>query len=173
MGPNQMFRVRDIDYYSNLSSVVESTSRETLHDYFQWQLISSSRPALHPSFLSAKLVGSDSNRWRICLDVIDKKLGHLLGAAFIQRFFSPKDRQFADQIMSDMKRVFIERFPGLNWMSPEAKAASTRKGYVVAISHQAEADSISSSSIPKQWIWITKSNCIFGLLSANLKAVCY
>jgi predicted metalloendopeptidase len=123
-----MFRVRDIDYYSNLSSVVESTSRETLHDYFQWQLISSSRPALHPSFLSAKLVGSDSNRWRICLDVIDKKLGHLLGAAFIQRFFSPKDRQFADQIMSDMKRVFIERFPGLNWMSPEAKAASTRKG---------------------------------------------
>src|SRR5437868_5267709 len=42
-------RVFNMEYYGNLSWIIKSTSRDRLHDYFQWQLISMWADRLHGS----------------------------------------------------------------------------------------------------------------------------
>jgi endothelin-converting enzyme len=68
------------------------------------------------------------DRWRICVQEVDTIVPYLLSNAFIQRAFSIKDKQLGDQIVTDIKGVFIENLKSLNWMSQAVKEAATRKG---------------------------------------------
>src|ERR1700761_831507 len=47
---NRTVIVGDIDYYKNLSSIIQTTPRETLHDYFQWRLVTTWSSRLHRNY---------------------------------------------------------------------------------------------------------------------------
>jgi endothelin-converting enzyme len=128
----------DINYYKNLSSIIQSTPRETLHDYFEWRLISTWVDRLHKNY-SAPLrrfnnimVGREpdvlADRWRICVSEVDHSLGHLLSNSFIGRAFTKKDKQLGDQIITDIKNMFADNLKTLDWMSAASKEIAAKKG---------------------------------------------
>jgi endothelin-converting enzyme len=130
--------VRDLEYYTKLSSIIKSTSRETMHNYFEWRLISRFSSSLHQNYTSSLRAfnnarsGRDGSsipsRWRICIEEVDDNLGYLLGAAFIKRFFPKENKDFGDRIISEVKDVFKDRFDSFEWMSKEVKVAAAKKG---------------------------------------------
>jgi endothelin-converting enzyme len=138
LGPNRTLIVNDIDYFKNLSQLIQSTSRETLHDYFEWRTIATNSGRLHKNFtapmrqFSNVLLGKEEKavgeRWRTCVGEVDAVLGHLLGNAFIQRKFTLNDKRLGDQIINDIKQVFSENLKGLDWMSEDAKKVAAMKG---------------------------------------------
>jgi endothelin-converting enzyme len=130
--------VNDINFYKNLSSILKSTSRETLHDYFEWRLLATWVDRLHNNYTAPLrrfnniMVGRDpdvlADRWRVCLSEVDGKLGHLLGSSFIHRAFSKKDKQLGDQIITDIKNMFADNLKTLDWMTAATKEIAAKKG---------------------------------------------
>ena len=135
---NRTVIVGDIGFFGNLSKIITTTPRETLHDYFEWRLISTFHERIHRNYslplrrFTNIMLGRDPNatgeRWRTCFKDMDDHLGHLLGAAFIQRAFTAKDKALGDQLINDIKGVFAENLKGLPWMSEDAKKVAAIKG---------------------------------------------
>jgi predicted metalloendopeptidase len=140
--PDSVVVVTDIDFYRNLTDIIKSTPRETLHDYFQWRLYSTWTSRMSRSFttplrrfqnvMAGKDLGAIQARYRGCIRDIDESLGHLLGAVYIQRSFTPKDKQIGDQIIQDIRKVFSDNMKNLDWMGSEAKEIAAQKGAYIS-----------------------------------------
>lgn len=136
--PDRRVIVGDINFYGNLSNIIRSTPRETLHDYFYSRLIATWSSRLDRSLtnssraLSNRIAGKDPNsisdRWRTCINEVDLNLGYILSAAFIEKAFSPADKLLGDRIVSDIKDFFAVRFNQFEWMSPQVKEVAAKKG---------------------------------------------
>jgi endothelin-converting enzyme len=130
--------IGDINYYNDLSEIIKTTPRDTLHAYFQWRLIATYQGRLHKNFtlpmrrFSNRMGGRDENtigeRWRTCLSEVDSGLSNLYSAAFIERAFTQKDKTLGDRVIMDIKAVFSERLRGFDWMSDKVKDTAARKG---------------------------------------------
>jgi endothelin-converting enzyme len=130
--------VSTVDYYKNLSSIIRSADRQTLHDYLQWRLIEVWGLRLHNDFnrplrrFANIMAGKDPDavpvRWRTCLKEVDFGLGWIESGFFVQRAFGPQSKEFGDRIIHDIKDMFTERFKGLDWMSDTVKTVAAKKG---------------------------------------------
>lgn len=59
---------------------------------------------------------STSERWRTCVRHVDNGLGWILSRFFVEEAFSEKAKIFGDQIVSDIKEMFIEKLKKTTWM---------------------------------------------------------
>jgi endothelin-converting enzyme len=138
ISPDITVIVNDINYYKNLSSIIQATSRVALHDYFQSRIVATWAGRLHRNFtapsraLGNMMAGKDPNnipdRWRTCISEVDGNLGHILSGAFVERAFSSDDKKLGDRIISDIKQVFAKRLQDFDWMTPQVKEAAAKKG---------------------------------------------
>jgi endothelin-converting enzyme len=135
---NMTLLIRDMNFYDKLTSTIRSTTRETMHDYLQYQIIAAYAGRLHRNF-SAPLrqfenrqTGQNPNvttaRWRACINEIDQRLPHAISALFVQRLFTPTYREMGFQMIAELKQLFIDRLDGFDWMTNETRSATARKG---------------------------------------------
>jgi predicted metalloendopeptidase len=59
---------------------------------------------------------SAPERWRTCVGHVDDGLGWILSRFFVEKAFSEKAKKFGDQIVSDIKEMFIEKLKKTTWM---------------------------------------------------------
>jgi endothelin-converting enzyme len=138
LNSNMTVLIRDINFYHNLTSVIQTTSRETMHDYLQYQIITAYAGRLHRNFslpirqFENSQSGQKSNvttaRWRACINEIDQRLPHALSGLFVQRFFPSTYRELGFKMIDELKQLFIDRLDGFDWMSNETRKATARKG---------------------------------------------
>ena len=132
------------DYMRNLSSILSSTSKEVLQTYFMWKVVQAYSSAIEADELkpyskftnelqgkvmsvlmwetmrrnSNKVQDPESSpeRWRTCVGHVDGGLGWILSRFFVEKAFSEKAKNFGDQIVSDIKDMFIEKLKVTTWM---------------------------------------------------------
>jgi endothelin-converting enzyme len=125
-------------YFKSLASILKSSDRQTLHDYFQWGLTRALLDGLHKDFLTPllefkKKKGSKEaaeatlERWRVCLSEIDTELGWIESAFFVQRAFGKEGKDLGERIVGDIKDVYLEKLKSPSWMSDVAKTAAVTK----------------------------------------------
>jgi endothelin-converting enzyme len=158
--PNTTVILSDSNFFGNLSSILKQTSREQLHDYFEWRLFATWITRLYKDYtvpyrrFKNVLGGRDPDvrpeRYRQCVQETDELLGHLLGGVFIQRKFTPNDKKVGDQVIQDIRKIFQENMKNLDWMSEEAKKIAAQKG---KSSNSVEFANMNSCQCrPKDWI---------------------
>jgi endothelin-converting enzyme len=135
---NMTVLIRDMNFYNNLTSAIRSTTRETMHDYLQYQIIAAYAGRLHRNFseplrqFDNRQTGQSPNvttaRWRACINEIDQRLPHAISALFVQKFFSPAYRELGFDMIAELKQLFIDRLDGFDWMTNETRQATARKG---------------------------------------------
>ena len=59
---------------------------------------------------------STPERWRTCVGHVDNGLGWILSRFFVEKAFSEKAKELGDQIVSDIKEMFIEKLKITTWM---------------------------------------------------------
>jgi len=123
-------------YMKALSSVLDNTTREVIQMYFIWKFIQTYESVIEAeeikpySRFKNELQGKDPKskpeRWRICVNHIDNAedqpnsgLGWILSRFFVEKAFSTKAKEFGDQIVTDIKNVFIEKLKTIDWMDEE------------------------------------------------------
>lgn len=113
-------------YMTNLSDILSSTSKEVLQSYFMWKVIQSYASKIDADELKPysqfvnELQGKDPDstpeRWRTCVNHVDDGLGWILSRFFVEKAFSEKAKNFGDQIVSDIKEMFIGKLEKTTWM---------------------------------------------------------
>lgn len=129
-------------YLKDLAGILSNTPREVLQTYFLWKTIQYfasdiEADALKPltrfsNELQGKVSGcvnyvcyyADDNqdpdstpeRWRTCVGHVDDGLGWILSRFFVEKAFSAKAKEFGDQIVSDIKDMFVKKLKTSTWM---------------------------------------------------------
>ncbi|KAE8452493.1 hypothetical protein EG329_000395 [Mollisiaceae sp. DMI_Dod_QoI] len=113
-------------YMANLSDVLSSTSKEVLQTYFMWKVVQAYASEIEADELKPytrfinELQGKDPDstpeRWRTCVNHVDDGLGWILSRFFVEKAFSEKAKDFGDQIVSDIKDMFIGKLQITTWM---------------------------------------------------------
>lgn len=116
-------------YMKTLSSILTETSREVLQSYFIWKVVQSYHSVLEAdelkpysqfsNIIQGKDPDSSQERWRTCVDHVDSGLGWILSRFFVEKAFSAKAKVFGDQIVTDIKDMFIEKLKATTWMDGE------------------------------------------------------
>lgn len=129
-------------YMKALSTIISSTPKEVLQTYFMWKVIQAYSSAVEADelipysrfknqiqgkvniyrhlncYLANNLKDPDSRpeRWRTCVNHVDGGVGFILSRFFVEKAFSEKAKNLGDQIVSDIKEMFIEKLKITSWM---------------------------------------------------------
>ncbi|TVY92492.1 Endothelin-converting enzyme, partial [Lachnellula willkommii] len=113
-------------YMRNLTDILSSTPKDVLQTYLLWKTIQKYSSVIEADELKPysrfinKLQGKDPEstpeRWRTCVNHVDGGLGWILSRFFVEKAFSEKAKIFGDQIVSDIKEMFIEKLKATKWM---------------------------------------------------------
>jgi endothelin-converting enzyme len=66
-------------------------------------------------------------RWRTCLGHVDDVLGWTLSRFYIEKAFSKQAKDLGNQIIRDIKDIYIDGFSHQDWMDDSVKKLATDK----------------------------------------------
>lgn len=87
---------------------------------------------------------SEPERWRTCVSHVDEGLGWILSRFFVEKAFSADAKKFGDEIVSDIKDLFIQKLKDTDWMDEEttSKAIDKVHNIVQKIGYPTESPNI-------------------------------
>ncbi|XP_007900582.1 endothelin-converting enzyme-like 1 [Callorhinchus milii] len=123
------------DYMQKVSELMSSTPPRILHNYVIWRIVvglsehlsTPFRDAIHE--FSKELDGTEKpmDLGKICLNQANKQFGMVLGALFVEEYFSSNSKIKVQQLIKDVKHAFDRRLEELDWMDAETKKAAEAK----------------------------------------------
>jgi predicted metalloendopeptidase len=131
--------VYDSKYFKGLSTILKSTDRKTLHDYFEWGLVRAWISGLHKDYTTPLVkfhekMGVKDNeltgpRWKTCIAEMDEELGWLTSAFFVQRAFSPpaKAKALGERIIGDVNNEYVAKLNAPSFISDAVKTVLLNK----------------------------------------------
>jgi putative endopeptidase len=136
--------------YTNIDSVdvsapkfFETMSRELTEipigdwkSYFRWHLVNAAAP-----WLSQPFVDEDFNfkgrvlqgtkellpRWKRCVSATDRQLGEALGQIYVEKYFPPKAKARAQEIVGHLIDALRDDLQTLPWMGPATRQQALAK----------------------------------------------
>jgi putative endopeptidase len=122
-------------FFTRVSTLIDSVPLPTWKAYLRYHELSSASPWLSSAFVnesfafSSRFSGAKQllPRWKRCLRVTDGLVGEALGAAYVEKTFSPAAREKAKAVIDDIRSAFAERIRKLDWMSDSTKVHALEK----------------------------------------------
>ena len=124
-------------YMQNMSSIVEDTPKEIVEAYLVWKVVQNyaSRiedPVIEPlrrfmNELEGKEPDAREERWRTCIRSCDNTMGWSLSKFYVDKAFSPGDKDFGEQIIDDIRDSFVVLLREAQWMEPEVRQIAEKK----------------------------------------------
>jgi endothelin-converting enzyme/putative endopeptidase len=134
-------RIEDLNvvspgFFNALSPTIDATSLETIKTYLRLKLIDSESMRLPKAFdnetfdfYGRKLSGTPEQevRWKRCVEATDSSLGELLGQLYVQRYFSPEQKDKTRQMVKEIEAAMEKDLDTLEWMSPATRVKAKEK----------------------------------------------
>lgn len=124
------------EFFEHLEHLLSGEPIENIRAYLRWHVIHSFAPYLHSQaekedfdFFHRQLLGQkeQEERWKTAAKLIDRLLGEALGSAYVERHFPPEAKKRANQLIDDIREVFMDRLSGLPWMTEATRKQALRK----------------------------------------------
>jgi putative endopeptidase len=128
--------VREKDAIQKLAALFGETEVDTWKAYLQFHYIHSFASVLpraideaNFAFYGKVLSGQPEqrDRWKRAIDAINHSVGEAMGRLYVERHFPAEAKAQMLALVSNVKRAFLERLEGLDWMSEETKAEARTK----------------------------------------------
>ncbi|KAF9399631.1 hypothetical protein BGZ94_005683, partial [Podila epigama] len=123
-------------YLTRMNKAVESSSTQTIQNYFVWTLIRNLGKNLAPSLqtplqeLDRAMPGATSEklpRWRVCVDSVNNNIGDLAGHFFIQKIFPAKSQRFVNDMITAIRWSFEKNFWEYDWLDAKTRQNALQK----------------------------------------------
>jgi putative endopeptidase len=124
------------DFFHRANELLRTIPLADWKLYLRWHLLRNASPMLnralaneHFGFYGTILQGQkqQGSRGQRCLEATDRDLGDALGEVFIERTFSPGDKQRAVEIAAAVKMAMGEEIANLKWMTAATKQLALSK----------------------------------------------
>jgi len=123
-------------YVEGFNKVFQKTSLEDWKTFLRWNLLNNYAGYLNAAiddqnfdFYLRTLEGQEEQRprWKRGVDVVNGSLGEVVGKVYVARFFPPEAKARMVELVSNLSEAYAEAIEGLEWMSPETRAAALVK----------------------------------------------
>ncbi|KAK3349560.1 peptidase family M13 [Lasiosphaeria hispida] len=130
--------INDPAFFSNLSAILLKTPKEAVRAYLIARTIAAAAELVkapdifdpwNKLMMDAGLstAQAPSSREETCMRVVSQDFGWILSRFFVEGVFSGRDKEVSDQIVADVRQVYIDKFRSLPWMDDATKAKATEK----------------------------------------------
>ncbi|KAK3870388.1 hypothetical protein Pcinc_024381 [Petrolisthes cinctipes] len=132
--------VQEIDYLTNLTSLISSTSSRTLSNYIMWRHVKSlgdetngaMREASFQFSMVANGVTAQRARAELCAEKSNNQLGQAIGIKYVESYFSQQAKDEVNAMVEDLRAAF-EDLLGMNqWMDAETKPKAFEKAEAIS-----------------------------------------
>ncbi|HET9406714.1 MAG TPA: M13 family metallopeptidase [Candidatus Sulfotelmatobacter sp.] len=139
--PVTSLNVASPGFFKTLNEEIEKESLADWKTYLRWHLVNASAEHLSSAFVNENfafygttLQGSEKlrPRWKRCTDEVDGYLGEALGQAYVEKYFSPEDKQQALKMVKEIEAAMEKDINSLTWMSAPTKQQAINKLHAVA-----------------------------------------
>ena len=128
--------VREPDFFSGVSALLEKFDRDAWVLWLKWQLISGSAPYLNDAivqqnfaFYGTTLSGTPQirERWKRGVSLVEGSLGEAVGRIYVERHFPPAAKAAMNELVAHLIEAYRISISELSWMSAETKAKAFEK----------------------------------------------
>lgn len=128
-----------LDYVQNMSKIFNTTSKRVIANYMMWHVVLRFSPYLSFKFREAfkeyrRTVSgttAEDPRWQDCLGVTDSSFGMPLGLLFVDETFEGESKKSAEEMIHDIRQVFLANLEELDWMDKETKQKAKEKALAI------------------------------------------
>ncbi|XP_064113738.1 neprilysin-1-like [Macrobrachium nipponense] len=133
--PEEPIVVYSMPYLKRLAKIMVTTDKKVLWNYIMWRLVLDITPHLSHAYRASRhefrkvLLGiqSDRNRWNVCIDWTNKRLGMAVGALFIKENFNPESKETALEMIHTLRSAFSDLLEENDWMDDETRSVAREK----------------------------------------------
>jgi putative endopeptidase len=128
--------VTDVNYITNLTSVLKEQNLEAIKEYMSWTLLNRSAAYLTTELEKANfdfygkiLRGTPAMlpRWERVLSVANGSIGEAIGKLYTEKYFPPQAKAAAQEMVDNIIIAFGERIKNLEWMTEPTKEKALGK----------------------------------------------
>ncbi len=127
------------EFYQGLNILIEKTSLETLKNYLAFHIVNDDADYLPHDLTDAKFAFTKlqtgqtvmRERWKRMTSLVDQELGDNLGQIYVQKYFTPADRERISQLVDNIMSTYAERIQQIDWMSDSTKQKAIVKLHAI------------------------------------------
>lgn len=128
--------VREPDFFSGVSNILNSFDRDVWVLWLKWQVISGSAAYLNDAivqqnfaFYGTTLSGTPQirERWKRAVSLVEGSLGEAIGRIYVERHFPPAAKLAMNELVDNLIEAYRISISELDWMSPATKAKAQEK----------------------------------------------
>ncbi len=117
------------DFFRQVNGVVATLPLDSLKTYVTWHALRTAAPWLSQPFVEADfkmrqaLTGQKQiqDRWKRCVNLVDRSLGEALGQRYVEVTFGPESKQRMLKMVDALEKSLDDDIQNLDWMSAETK----------------------------------------------------
>jgi len=123
------------EYFSTLSSLIQSADLSLLKNYAKWHLLNEAAPHLSKDFVDAKfnfygktLSGAkiQKARWQRVHGLINMQLGDIISEEYVGKYFPQSSKDKLNVLIDNLIAAYRERIDSRDWMD----AATKKQAYL-------------------------------------------
>ncbi|AWO98887.1 putative neprilysin [Scophthalmus maximus] len=127
------------NYYRRLNLVLARYTKRDLQNYVVWRFAMNMVVGLSRAYRDTRkafrkaLSGTTSEAavWRQCALYVNNNMDNAVGRLYVQEAFSEKSKELMEEMIKDIREVFISNLDDLTWMDAETKKAAEEKARAI------------------------------------------
>lgn len=128
--------IREINYYKNLSQVINPSNLENIKKYLKATLVNSNAQylnleleQLHFDFYEKELKGIQEMRARDkrALGTVNSTIGEAFGQVYVAEYFPEEAKEKAEEMVQYVRKAFEDHIKNLTWMTDDTKEKALLK----------------------------------------------
>uniref|UniRef100_A0A3B3U5H3 Neprilysin n=1 Tax=Poecilia latipinna TaxID=48699 RepID=A0A3B3U5H3_9TELE len=126
-------------YFVKLKGVLAKYTKRDLQNYVVWRFVMKMVEGLSRPYRNTRnafhkvLTGKTSEKavWRRCALYVNSNLDKAVGRLYVQEAFSENSKELMEEMIKDIREVFISNLNDLAWMDEETKRAAEEKAQAI------------------------------------------
>ncbi|XP_034557208.1 neprilysin-like [Notolabrus celidotus] len=127
------------NYYRRLNLILAKYTKRDLQNYMVGRFAMNSVMSLSRAYRDTRkafrkaMSGTTSEAavWRQCALYVNNNLENAVGRLYVQEAFSEKSKELMEEMIKDIREVFISNLDDLTWMDAETKKAAEEKARAI------------------------------------------
>lgn len=127
------------NYYRKLNGLLAKYTKRDLQNYMVWRFAMNMVVGLSRAYRDTRkafrkaLSGTTSEAavWRQCALYVNNNLENSVGRLYVQEAFSEKSKELMQEMIKDIREVFISNLDDLTWMDAQTKKAAEEKARAI------------------------------------------
>lgn len=127
------------NYFRRLNLVLAKYTKRDIQNYLVWRFSMNMVVGLSRAYRDTKkafrkaLYGTTSEAavWRQCVLYVNNNMDKAVGRLYVMEAFSEKSKELMEEMIKDIREVFISNLDDLTWMDAETKKAAEEKARTI------------------------------------------